>query len=100
MRLFSLYDLRLFGAAGPEVVQDDDEEQDEEQNREDCHYGDVAGGGQRRGVRSLGRNHVGQVQHVAQRPAGIAAFNLNTRHRERQSSVAGSQRGAIRTGQK
>lgn len=80
------------------MAQDDKDEQDEEQNREDGHYGDVAAVGQRRGVRSLGWNHVGQVQHVAQRPAGIAAFNLDTGHRERQSSVAASQSGAIRIG--
>lgn len=65
------------------MAQGDEDEQDEEQNRKDCHYGDVAGVGQRRAVRSLGRNHVGQVQHVAQRPAGIAAFNLDTRQRGR-----------------
>ena len=39
-----LYDLRLFGAAGPERTQADDEK-DEEQHRHDGDYGDVAGVG-------------------------------------------------------
>lgn len=98
VRLFSLYDLRLFGAPGPAVAQGDEDAQDEEQNRKDCHYGDVAGVGQRRAVGSLGRNHVGQVQHVAQRPAGITAFNLDMRQRGRgKAQLLAAKRGAICT---
>lgn len=73
-----LYNLWLFGTAGPERAQAEDEE-DEEQYCHDCDYGDVAGVGQRGRVRSLSWNHVGQVQHVAERPACIAAFYLDTR---------------------
>lgn len=72
-----LYDLWLFGAAGPERTQADDEE-DEEQYRDDSDDRDVAGVGQRRRVGSLSWNHVGQIQHVAQRPAYITAFYLDT----------------------
>lgn len=75
VRAIRSHDLRLLGAAETEEAQADDE-QDEEQNRHQRHDGDVAGVGQRRRVGGLGRNHVGQVQHVAQRPAGIAAFDL------------------------
>lgn len=72
-----LYDPGLFGAAGPERAQADDEE-DEEQYCHDGDYGDVASVRQRGRVRSLSWNHVSQIQHVAQRPACITAFYLDT----------------------
>lgn len=72
-----LHDLWLFGAAGPEGEQADDK-RDKDQYCHDCDYGDVAGVGQRGRVGSLSWNHIGQVQHVAQRPAGVAPFYLDT----------------------
>lgn len=72
-----LYNLRQFGAAGPERAQAEDEE-DEEQYCHDGDYGDVACVGQRGSVWSLSWNHVGQIQHIAQRPACVTAFYLDT----------------------
>ena len=76
-----LYYLGLLGARGPERAHAEDEE-DEEQHRDDGDDGDVAGVGQKGRVGSLSRNHVGQIQHVAQRPAGVAAFYLDTAQEE------------------
>ena len=48
------------------------------QGSDDGDDGDVAGVRQKSRVRSLGWNHVGQIQHVAQRPACVTAFYLET----------------------
>lgn len=72
-----LYDVRLLFEIETEASEDEDEE-DEEQQCTDSDYRDVAGVWQRRRVRSLCWNHVGQIQHVAQCPARIAAFYLKT----------------------
>jgi len=71
------YDLLLFGAARPERAQADEEE-DDDQYCNNGYYGDVAGVGQRGSVGSLGWNHIGQIQHVAQRPACVTSFYLDT----------------------
>ena len=56
----------------------DEEEDDAQHDAGDHHDGDVARVGYGRVVRGLGRDHVGQVQHVAQGPAGIAALHLDS----------------------
>lgn len=70
-----LHHLRLLGAARPQRPEDEQEQHQQDQDNDGDHRG-VAGLGEGRRVRSLGRNHVGEVQHVAQRPANIAALNL------------------------
>lgn len=66
----------------PERAQANKKE-DEEKYSHESDYGDVASVGQRGGVRSLSWNHVSQIQHVAQRPACITAFYLDTTQDER-----------------
>lgn len=74
----SSYHVGLLGAARPEGPHDD-QEQHHQEDRHDRDDGHVAGLGQRGRVGGLGRNHVGEVQHVAQRPAGVASFDLHER---------------------
>lgn len=81
-----LYDVRLLFETGTETSESEDEE-DEEQQCTDGDYGDVAGVRQRRRVRRLCWNHVGQIQHVAQSPARIAAFYLETRRKNKEYFV-------------
>ncbi len=75
-----------FGAARPERAEADDED-DNEQYCRNGDYGHVAGVGQRGRVRGFSWNHVGQVQHVAQRPACITAFNLHTNHKRKNTLI-------------
>lgn len=70
-----LYNVRLLGAAQPQRPQAEQEQQQQDEDH-DADHGGVAGLRKRGRVRSLGRDHVGEVQHVAQRPAGVASFNL------------------------
>lgn len=74
-----LYDLWLLWASGPDGAQAEDEE-DKEQYSNDSDYGDIAGMRERGWVWSLCWNHVGQVQHIAQRPACVTAFYLKISH--------------------
>jgi len=65
------YDPCLGGAtAWPVGAKTEDQKKDEQQGDEG-HYGDEACVGERGRVRPLCWDHVGQVQHVAQRPASV-----------------------------
>lgn len=76
-----LYDLWPLGTTRPERAQAENEE-NEQQYCDDSDNGDKTGVGQRGRVRSLGWNHVGQIQHVAQRPACVTAFYLEMTQEE------------------